>query len=147
MILKFLNYQIFYRYKTAYLWKIALKKKFPTHLSTTFKNQGLNISIERAPHLKNVLLYQKWAYIFTEKNRSNINALNDTWNKYQKQFKIDLLNRRRQDVKKLLTESFLKSHSTFQHTILSSPSLSFTLLLFHFSVALSLSLILNPPLT
>ena len=33
----------------------------------------------------------------------------DTWNKYQKQFKIDLLNRRRPDVKKLLTESFLKS--------------------------------------
>ena len=34
----------------------------------------------------------------------------DTWNKYQKQFKIDLLNRRRPDVKKFLTESFLKSY-------------------------------------
>ena len=59
MILKFLNYQILYRYKTAYLWKIALKKKFPTHLSTTFKNQGLNIPTECVPHLKTVLLYQR----------------------------------------------------------------------------------------
>ena len=33
----------------------------------------------------------------------------NTWNKYQKQFKIVLLNRRRPDVNKLLTESFLKS--------------------------------------
>ena len=59
MILKFLNCQILYRYKTAYLLKIALKKKSPTHLSTTFKNQGLDIPIERAPHLKTVLLYQR----------------------------------------------------------------------------------------
>ena len=53
----------------------ALKKKFPTHLSTTFKNQGLNIPIERAPHLKTVLLYQNLTQTFTEKNLSNINAL------------------------------------------------------------------------
>ena len=32
--------------------------------------------------------------------------MHDTWNKYQKQFKTDLLNRRQPDVKKLLTESY-----------------------------------------
>ena len=54
----------------------------------------------------------------------------DTWNKYQKQFKIDLLNRRRPDVKKLLTENFLKSYleskfSTY-HTFLPFSFLHFT---------------------
>ena len=109
MILKSLNYQILYRYKTANLWKIALKKKFPTQLSTTFKNQCLNIPIEHAPHLKTVLLYRKLTQTFTEKKSIKYQCI-DTWNKYQKQFKIDLLNRRPPDVKKLLTESFLKSY-------------------------------------
>ena len=72
----------------------------------------------------------------------------DTWNKYQKQFKVDLLNRQ-PDIEitnRKLFEILLRE-ITFQHTILSSPSLSFTSLLFLLSVALSLTLILNPPLT
>ena len=75
MILKFLNCQILYRYKITYLWKIALKKKSSTHLSNTFKNQGLTIPKERALHSKPVLLYQKLTQTFTGKNTSNVNAL------------------------------------------------------------------------
>ena len=108
MILKFLNCQILYHYKTAYLWKIAVKKKSPTHLSTTFKKQGLNMPIERTPHLKTVLLHQKLTDIYRKKS-IKYHCI-DTWNIYQKQFKIDLLNRRQPDVKKFLTENFLKPY-------------------------------------
>ena len=34
----------------------------------------------------------------------------DTWNKYQKQVQIDLLNKRGPNIKKLLTGNFLKSY-------------------------------------
>ena len=44
---------------------------FEKELSTTFKNQGLNIPIEHAPHLKTVLLYQKLTQTFMGKNPSN----------------------------------------------------------------------------
>ena len=73
--LKILKLPDLYRCKTVYFGKIVLKRKSPTHLSTTFKNQGLNIPIERAPYLKTVLLYQKLTKTFTGKNPSNINAL------------------------------------------------------------------------
>ena len=84
-----------------------------------------------------------------EKISEVIQCIN-TWKKYQKQLKIDLLNRRRADVMKLLNRKLfeiLLREIIFQHTILSSPSLSFTLLLFLLSVALFLTLILHPPLT
>ena len=44
---------------------------FEKELSTTFKNQGLNIPIEHAPHLQTVLLYQKLTQTFMGKNPSN----------------------------------------------------------------------------
>ena len=50
--------------------KNCLKRKYPTHSSTTFKIQGLNIPIERVPHLKALLLHQK----LTQK-LSNISVL------------------------------------------------------------------------
>ena len=101
---KFLNCQILYRYKAVYLWKIALNGKSPAHLSTALKTQGLNILKEHVPYLKIVLLYQMLTQTFIKYQCI------DTWNKYQKEFKIDLLNGRRPDVKKLLTESFLQSY-------------------------------------
>ena len=39
--------------------KIVLRKKSPTHLSSTFKNQGLDIPIEHAPHLKELCFCTK----------------------------------------------------------------------------------------
>ena len=87
-----------------YLWKIALNGKSPTHLSTALKTQGLNILKEHVPYLKTVLLYQMLTQTFIKYQCI------DTWNKYQKEFKIDILNGRRQDVRKLLTENVLKSY-------------------------------------
>ena len=75
----------------------------------------------------------------------------NTWKKYQKQFKIDLLNRRRADVMKLLNRKpfeIILREIIFQHPILSSPSLSFTLFLFSSFTSLSpysLFLTYSPP--
>ena len=71
MILKFLNCQILYHYKTAYLCceRLPRKKKFPTHLSTIyFQKSGSHRSHGmRYPHLETVYLYQKLTQTFTEK--------------------------------------------------------------------------------
>ena len=69
MTLKFVNCQILYRYKTAYYERLFRKRN-----SQPIQNQGLNIPIERAPHLKTVLLYQKLTQTFIGKNLSTINA-------------------------------------------------------------------------
>ena len=84
MILKFLNYQILHRYKTAYLWKIALKKKFPTHLSTTLKNQGLNIPMRHRTRsvFKNCAFIPKVNTDIYEKKSVKYQCI-DTWNKYE----------------------------------------------------------------
>ena len=55
--------------------KDSFEKKIPNPFINYFQNQGLNIPIERVPHLKTVLLYQKLTETFIEKNLSNINAL------------------------------------------------------------------------
>ena len=112
------------------------------------QNSKFNVPIDRAPHLKTVFLYQKLIQAFTEKHPSNINVLMHEIN-IRGQFKIDLLNRRRTDVKKLPTENFLEFYEIiFQYTpspqTLLFPSLYSSLLLSH---ALPLTLILIPSLT
>ena len=109
MILKFLNYRILYRYKAAYLWKIALKKKFPNPFINYFQKSGSQHSHRTRSAFKNCAFVPKVNTDIYGKKSVKYQCI-VTWNKYQKQFKIDLINRIRPDVKKVFTESFLKSY-------------------------------------
>ena len=110
-----------------------MKKKSPTHLSTTIKNQGLNLAMH--------FTFKQCAFAlevstYTYREKSTKNQCINTWNKYQKQFKMDLSNRQQPDVKntnRKLFEILYLEEIIFQHTILSSTSLYFTLLLSSFS--------------
>ena len=107
--LKILKLPDFISLQNSLFVKDCFEKEIPNPFINYFQESGSQ-HIHRTRSAFKKCAFVPKVSIHRSKNRSNINALNDTWNKYQKQFKIDLLNRRRPDVKKLLTESFLKSY-------------------------------------
>ena len=77
MILKLVNCQIFTKQivtKQIVTKQLIYERLFRKRNSQPIQNQGLNIPIKRAPHLKTVLLYQKLTQTFTVKNLSTINT-------------------------------------------------------------------------
>ena len=103
---KFLNCKILYRYKAV---KDCFEKKIPNSFINCSQNSGSQHSHRTCSAFKNCpFVPNANTYIYGKKFIKY--QCIDTWNKYQKEFKIDLLNGRRPDVRKLLTESFLQSY-------------------------------------
>ena len=126
MTLKFVKCQILYRYKTAYLWKIVSKKKFPTH-----SKSGSQHSHRTRSAFKNCAFVPKVNTDIYRKKSVNYQYMN-TLKKISEATQDKSLKQKTTTCKEINSSKFfeiLLREIIFQHTILSSPSLSLTLLL------------------
>ena len=87
----------------------CFEKEIPNPFINYFQESGSQLSHRTRSSFKNCAFVPKVNTDIYAKKSIKYQCIN-TWNKYQKQYKIDFLNRKRPDVKKLLTESFLKSY-------------------------------------
>ena len=147
--LKILKLPDFISLQNSLFVKDCFEKEIPHPFINYFQKSRSRHSHRTRSTFKNCAFVPK-VNIDIYRKKSMKNQCINTWNKYQKQSKIDVSNRRRPDVKRSLTESFLKSYlGRYFFNIpyfppLLFPSLYSFLLL---SLALSLTLILNSPST
>ena len=105
--LKILELPDFISLQNSLFVKDCFEKEIPHPFINYFQKPGSQHFHRTRSAIKNYAFVPK-VNTGIYRNKSIKYQCIDTWNKYQKQLKIDLLNRRRPDVKKFLIESFLK---------------------------------------
>ena len=107
--LKILKLPDFISLQNSLFVKDCFEKEIPHPFINYFQKAGSQYAHRTCSTFKNCALAPKVNTDIYRKKSIKYQCI-DTWNIYQKQFKIDLLNRRQPDVKKFLTESFLKPY-------------------------------------
>ena len=125
--------------------KNCFEKKTPNPFINCFQNSGSQHSRRMRSAFKNCpFVPNANTDIYGKKFKFKFKCQYiDTWNKYQNEFKIDLLNGRAQDVKKLLTENLLKSY--LERQFFNIPYFLSLLFPSFNSFLLSLSFLLSQP--
>ena len=107
--LKILKLPDFTSLQNSLFVKDCFEKEIPNPFINYFQKSGSKHSHRTHSAFKNCTFVPRVNTDIYRKKSIKYRCIN-ACNKYQKQYKIDLLNRKQPDVKKLLTENFLKSY-------------------------------------